>query len=81
MWVTGAGAVQTAMLITPHLFPQVKPLLLETLLSLFIHLFTNQQLSLLLQPIIPRTLDRGLRPSLEGTRTVRNGMWENSTCL
>lgn len=31
MWVTGAGAEQTAMLIMPHLFPQVKLLLLETM--------------------------------------------------
>lgn len=31
MWVTGAGAAQTAMLIMPHLFPQVKLLLLETM--------------------------------------------------
>lgn len=50
MWVTGAGAAQTAMLITAHLFPQVTPLPLETLISLLIHSFTNKQLWLLPPP-------------------------------
>lgn len=69
------------MLITPHLFPQVKPLLLETLIALLIHLFTNQQLVLLLYPIIPQTLDLGLTPSRQGTGTVRHGTWEKSVCV
>jgi hypothetical protein len=33
MWVTGARAVQTALLIAPHLFPQVKLWLLETVIQ------------------------------------------------
>lgn len=65
------------MLITPHLFPQVRLLLLETLISLFIYLFTNQPLVLLLHPIIQQTLALGLRPWCEGTSTVGNSMWEN----
>ena len=43
MRVTGARAAQTAMLIMPHLLPPVRPLLLEILVSLFIHPFTDKQ--------------------------------------
>lgn len=39
------------MLITAHLFPQVRALPLETWISLFIHSFTNKQVWLLPDPI------------------------------
>lgn len=44
MWVTGAGVTVTAMLIKPHLFPQVKLLLLETMIQQAVvgHRFCNK---------------------------------------
>lgn len=41
--VAGARAAQTAMLITPHLFPRVRPPPLEILISLFVQPFTDKQ--------------------------------------
>lgn len=63
MWVTGAGAV----LITPHLFPQVQPLLLATLISLFIHPIYQQGAIALSQPHHITEPGPGI-PSLQGDK-------------